>query len=289
MTAADPSTSSAILSPPKSDEQPGIESVRRRIIEASENSEIVTALRLRRDLRAFAEEVDQLIRRLADEPDEPQPDTGSLKLLARAALADNRLRTLYCLALDGEGHVHAEWHFSRAKLFMTFRPTGHAKIVVVHPGGVGEAPLRVAGSLYSPRIESFTKCLSPAFRRGIRPPDDHHVVRYCSKSRLGRDGLPTLEVFDLREGESYLSAFWLEYFEDTTQPSRIDQVRQAAPRAGLTLTKGGRLPGARSTGRQRAGPCGELPAAHRPSGRCRRAVPRGRRRLGVRRTASSRR
>ena len=159
LTAADPSTSSAILSPPKSDEQPGIESVRRRIVEASENSEIVTALRLRRDLRAFAEEVDQLIRRLADEPDEPQPDTGSLKLLARAALADNRLRTLYCLALDGEGHVHAEWHFSRAKLFMTFRPTGHAKIVVVHPGGVGEAPLRVAGSLYSPRIESFTKWL----------------------------------------------------------------------------------------------------------------------------------
>ena len=84
-------------------------------------------------------------------------------------------------------------------------------------------------------------CLQPSVAERSGPLDDHHVVRYCSSSRLGRDGLPTLEAFELREGESYLSTFWLEYFEDTTQYSRIEQVRQAAPRVHLTLTKRGRL------------------------------------------------
>lgn len=84
-------------------------------------------------------------------------------------------------------------------------------------------------------------CLQPSVAEGAEPADDHHVVRYCSKSRLGRDGLPTLEAFELREGESYLSAFWLEYFAGTTKHRRIDQVRQAATRVRLTLTEGGRL------------------------------------------------
>lgn len=135
------------------------ESMRRQIDEAAESSEIVDALRLRRDLCDFAEEVDQLIRRLADEPDEPQADTKSLKLLARAVSADHRLRTPHVLALDEEGHAHAEWHMGRAKLFATFRPTGHVKVVVVHPD-TGEDPLRVAGTLYSTHTESFAKWLA---------------------------------------------------------------------------------------------------------------------------------
>lgn len=138
--------------------RPSSESMRCQIDEAANHSEIVDALRLRGDLCDFAEEVAQLNRRLADEPDEPQVDTGSLKLLARAVVADDRLRTPYSLALDEDGHAHAEWHLGRAKLFTTFRPTGHVKVVVAHPGDV-EGPLRVAGTLYSPHTESFVKWL----------------------------------------------------------------------------------------------------------------------------------
>ena len=70
--------------------------------------------------------------------------------------------------------------------------------------------------------------------------DDHHVVRYCPLRALDNDGRPTLVAFDLRDDESYLSANWLEYFQDTAQRSRIDQVREAMSRR-LTLGRRGRL------------------------------------------------
>ena len=143
---------------PVSPFRPMTERARRRIAEATSNDDVVAGLRGDPGLCDFAEKIERLILRLADEPDEPQPDTESLKLLARAALADHRLRNPYVLALSEEGHVHAEWHFRGAKLFMTFRPTGHVKVVLVHPGR-GEDPLRVAGTLYSTHTESFAKWL----------------------------------------------------------------------------------------------------------------------------------
>lgn len=77
--------------------------------------------------------------------------------------------------------------------------------------------------------------------KGSGPLDDHHAVRYCSLRTLDCEGRPTLEAFKLRKDETYLSAFWLEYFEDTPQYSRIDQVRRAAPKINLKLRKSGRL------------------------------------------------
>lgn len=73
------------------------------------------------------------------------------------------------------------------------------------------------------------------------PRDDHHALRYCSATRLDGECRPTLLAFQLREHERYLSAFWLEYFEDTAQHDRIDQVRQAAARVKLTLSENGRF------------------------------------------------
>lgn len=66
------------------------------------------------------------------------------------------------------------------------------------------------------------------------------MVRYCPLRALDNDGRPTLVAFDLRDDESYLSVNWLEYFQDTAQRSRIDQVREAMGRR-LTLGRRGRL------------------------------------------------
>lgn len=109
---------------------------------------------------ALAEEIDELISRLADEPDEPPPNTDSLKLLARAAFGEGSLREPRRLAVTKEGHLHAEWHLGQAKLFMTFLPTAHIRVVAVHPGAGGDDALHVAGSLYSPNTESLAKWLA---------------------------------------------------------------------------------------------------------------------------------
>lgn len=70
--------------------------------------------------------------------------------------------------------------------------------------------------------------------------DDHHVVRYCRRLALDNSGRPTLVAFELRNDESYLSTHWLEYFENTPQSSRIDQLRQAISER-LSLGATGRL------------------------------------------------
>ena len=109
---------------------------------------------------ALAEEINELISRLADEPDEPSPNADSLKLLARVAFGESSLRAPRSLALTKEGYLHAEWHLGQAKLFMTFLPTAHIRVVAVHPGTGGDDALHVAGSLYSPNTESLAKWLA---------------------------------------------------------------------------------------------------------------------------------
>ena len=109
---------------------------------------------------ALAEEIDELISRLADEPDEPPPNTDSLKLMARVAFGEDRLRAPRSLALTKEGYLHAEWYLREAKLFMTFLPTAHIRVVAVHPGTGGDDALHVAGSLYSPNTESLARWLA---------------------------------------------------------------------------------------------------------------------------------
>ena len=131
----------------------------RRLADASTVDDVLDVLR---DCghTALAAEIDKLVSRLADEPDEPPPNPESLKLLARAAFGEDRLCAPRSLALSKEGYLHAEWYFGQAKLFMTFLPTAHIRVVAVHPGTGGDDALHVAGSLYSPNTESLAKWLA---------------------------------------------------------------------------------------------------------------------------------
>ena len=136
-----------------------LEADSRRLADASSVDGVLGVLR-DCGYTALAEEIDELISRLADEPDEPPPNADSLKLLARVAFGEGRLRAPRSLALTKEGYLHAEWYLGQAKLFMTFLPTAHIRVVAVHPGTGGDDALHVAGSLYSPNTESLAKWLA---------------------------------------------------------------------------------------------------------------------------------
>ena len=131
----------------------------RRLADASSVADVLGVLRDHGHI-ALAKEIAELIGRLADEPDEPPPNTDSLKLLARVAFGEDSLRAPRSLALTKDGYLHAEWYLGEAKLFMTFLPTAHIRVVAVHPGTGGDDDLRVAGSLYSPNTESLAKWLA---------------------------------------------------------------------------------------------------------------------------------
>ncbi len=137
----------------------------RRLADASSVDGILGVLRDHGHTATLAEEIANLIGRLVEEPDEPPPNTESLKLLARAVFAEGRLSAPRSLALTKDGYLHAEWYLGEAKLFMTFLPTAHIKVVVVHPGTGGDDALRVAGSLYSPNTESLAKWLASSLQK----------------------------------------------------------------------------------------------------------------------------
>lgn len=64
--------------------------------------------------------------------------------------------------------------------------------------------------------------------KGSNLPDDDHVMRYASWSKLRKDENDNVlgffsEAFKLREGESSLSLNWLEYFKGT----RDEKIRQS--------------------------------------------------------------
>jgi len=77
-------------------------------------------------------------------------------------------------------------------------------------------------------------------------PDADHVVRHISSQLLERDGDDQVigcfpQAFELRPGEKYLSASWLEFFDGTRQ-ERLKQtaaacgkVREVRPRHGFAM------------------------------------------------------
>lgn len=68
-------------------------------------------------------------------------------------------------------------------------------------------------------------------------PDEDHVVRHCASQLLIRDGDHVVgifpQAFQLKDGETYLSSSWLEFFPG----SRSDRLRQviAAMRKARTV------------------------------------------------------
>lgn len=58
-------------------------------------------------------------------------------------------------------------------------------------------------------------------------PEGDSVVRLCGGSHLDPDtGVPGPGAFMLREGESYLSVNWLEYFQQCDHEGRMLEVRR---------------------------------------------------------------
>lgn len=56
--------------------------------------------------------------------------------------------------------------------------------------------------------------------------DKDHVARYCLKRSMNTDGTPMPDAFRLRDGETYLSVNWLEYFGMPTIESNMVHVRE---------------------------------------------------------------
>jgi hypothetical protein len=58
-------------------------------------------------------------------------------------------------------------------------------------------------------------------------PDKHHVMRYVPYARCEKDEQDNIigflpQAFELREGEDYLSAAWVEYFEKPDHGTRVE-------------------------------------------------------------------
>jgi hypothetical protein len=67
--------------------------------------------------------------------------------------------------------------------------------------------------------------------------DPDHVVRHISSQLLERDGNGRVvgcfpQAFQLRDGEKYLSASWLEFFEGT----KSERIKQTVAACGKTRT-----------------------------------------------------
>lgn len=89
-------------------------------------------------------------------------------------------------------------------------------------------------------------------------PDGDHVSRYCKPAHLNPIGLPLPEAFQLREGEDYLSANWLEYFQSPYLPTAIQRIREVFRSKGFRLPRRGAFAvldvgGARTAVRENSG------------------------------------
>lgn len=71
--------------------------------------------------------------------------------------------------------------------------------------------------------------------------EKHHVTRYCKPMSVDDNGLPMASAFKLRYKEEYLSVNWLEFFETSDLPQRIDFVRKAFRDKNYTIKPNGRL------------------------------------------------
>lgn len=56
-------------------------------------------------------------------------------------------------------------------------------------------------------------------------PEEDHVVRYCRPAYV-RDGKISSSAFELRGGECYLSANWMEYFKGKTANQQLECIRK---------------------------------------------------------------
>ena len=77
------------------------------------------------------------------------PNTASLKRMAQAVLADDRLRTPDRLAVNDEGFFTAEWAVGQAELVLSFWPSSHIRFAALDPIDVRGSHLRAGGLLNS--------------------------------------------------------------------------------------------------------------------------------------------
>jgi hypothetical protein len=92
-------------------------------------------------------------------------------------------------------------------------------------------------------------------------PDEDHVVRHLNSQLLIRDGEQVIgcfpQAFELRPGEEYLSASWLEFFAGTTLQRMADVVaatakaRAVKPSHGFAIGNVGEVKEACDSFRQR--------------------------------------
>lgn len=64
--------------------------------------------------------------------------------------------------------------------------------------------------------------------KGDPLPEQDHISRYCSATRLTEDGLITGAAFHLRPSKKYLSVNWLEFFQLGDRQEQIGEVRKAS-------------------------------------------------------------
>lgn len=57
-------------------------------------------------------------------------------------------------------------------------------------------------------------------------PDDAHIIRYISPSRIDENGSVNGKAFRLRPNENGLSVNWLDYFADLDKSAQINEVRR---------------------------------------------------------------
>lgn len=126
-----------------------LEDADRGLDNASTDDEIVDILR-KHGLDEVADQVVALSSRLKADPDGPQPNVESLKRMAEAVLADDRLRSPSRITLNDEGFLHAEWDIEQGALAMTFRPSDHIRFAALYPEENGSFDLRVGGLLSRP-------------------------------------------------------------------------------------------------------------------------------------------
>lgn len=68
-------------------------------------------------------------------------------------------------------------------------------------------------------------------------PNDHHVARYCPKSKLGEDhrARPTAFMLRVDQGEKSLSVNWLEYLGKSERSDQIAKLREVYKRKPYTV------------------------------------------------------
>ena len=69
-------------------------------------------------------------------------------------------------------------------------------------------------------------------------PDDAHVVRYISPSRVDENGVVNGKAFRLRPNENGLSVNWIDFFADLGKSEQINEVRRLSR---LELRSNGRF------------------------------------------------